>query len=633
MGINTNKLKKRILIFLFIPLLALVPCLTNDIYIEIGSSLILSIYVGFIIFLRDSLKPEDYFKKDKLGDTSEDELVDSADKDLQQESSSFETDMGEDFTIVSPNKKVEVITGDEYRPKKVENQHDFFKPPDLKENFDRIANEDFPEDVSHDEQFGFVLEKLLNFVKDAYVAHSVVFFWFNGKKEKLTLDKFVSSSSDIAQQKFELENDILSNIIRNEEPELLTEITPTAENDVIRYYDKPQGIKSFVGVPVFLRNHIAGVIAVDSKEKDYFGLETIYSLGRIVRIISIIINLFEEKFEDSKAETRLKSILNILSSDKKFDSESELQNTFAGSLANLIEWDAFAFVYYDPERKNFRTTKVINNTKLKYIGENLVVDLNKTLVGNAVVSGTPIKIDDISIKEFKRFSQSEDINFEGSFLAIPLVYDNQNYGVLCFESLKKNTYLNSDVRFLKSATKIFSFIVYSFSTQKLLKSLLAVDIETKALNVENFKDRLQSDLIKAKNLEVPGAIALLKIDDFDEQENLFEGDPFPKVLKSISNFLQDEINPTVLVGRVDEKLFAIHFFASNAKDIYIWAEKLRQKIARNPISIVDKQTTFTVSIGVASTTNKIDIDEVMNNANLALNKALEKGGNQVRSLN
>jgi diguanylate cyclase (GGDEF)-like protein len=74
-------------------------------------------------------------------------------------------------------------------------------------------------------------------------------------------------------------------------------------------------------------------------------------------------------------------------------------------------------------------------------------------------------------------------------------------------------------------------------------------------------------------------------------------------------------------------------FNTNTKDVFLWAEKLRVKIARKPIAVVSKQTTFTVSIGVASTHNKIDVDEVLYNADLALKKALEKGGNAVRNIN
>ena len=89
----------------------------------------------------------------------------------------------------------------------------------------------------------------------------------------------------------------------------------------------------------------------------------------------------------------------------------------------------------------------------------------------------------------------------------------------------------------------------------------------------------------------------------------------------------------VALERIDEKLFAVYFFNTDAKNVFIWAEKLRVKIARKPITVVSKQNTYTVSIGVASTLGKLDSDEVFNNAELALQKAVEKGGNAVKNIN
>ena len=166
----------------------------------------------------------------------------------------------------------------------------------------------------------------------------------------------------------------------------------------------------------------------------------------------------------------------------------------------------------------------------------------------------------------------------------------------------------------------------------MLKSLLSVDIETKTLNHDAFVERLTSDLIKSKDLSLSGAIALVQIDNFIDQKTLFEGDPFPKVLKTITQLIKEEMSPLTILGRLNEKTFAVYFFNATTKDIFLWSEKLRIKIARKPISVVTKQTTFTVSIGVASTANKTDANEVLHNAELALNKAIEKGGNTVKSI-
>ena len=624
---SIDKIKKRIFIFIFIPILIVIPFITDDLMLRIIASLVLVIYVAFIIFLRDSITKNAFDEEvESRPDLFEDE------KEPLRPTEKFDTDSGEDFKIISPTKNIEVITAENFGPSISQGRKDFFKPPDFKKNFEKIVLEELPEDVNQDEQFGFVLEKILSVVKDSFMAHTAAFFWYNKNRKRLTLERFISSSQQITQQKFDLEDDILGKIIQKEEPELLTDISPNAEIDVIRYYSAAQGIKSFVGVPLFYGKTLMGVLTLDSKVNDAFGIEQVYSLGRIVRVISVIISLFEEKFSETQSEQRLKTLLNVLNYDKKFDSETDLHQLIETSIHSLIDWDAFTFVTYYPSEQKFKTTKIINKTSLKYVGENLEIDLTGTLVGRAVLSATPVKIDDTSITEIPRFTKTEDVSFDGSFLAIPLVYDDQNYGVLCFESLKKNVYSNSEVSYIRSATKIFAFLLHSYSTINILKGLLSVDVETKALNYNSFIERFTVDLVRSKELEIQGAVVLIQIDEFLEQESLFEGNPFPKVLRTVAQIIRDEMTPLNLFGRISEKTFAIYFFNTSPKDVFLWAEKLRIKIARKPIAVVSKQTTFTVSMGVATTTNKTDVQEIMTNAELALKKALEKGGNTVKSI-
>ncbi len=612
---------------MLIPFLIVILILADDIILRGITSAILVIYAAFIIFLRDSVRSDDF------KETTIETEIPYEPPVYHDQPKDYETDDGEGFEIISQNKNLEVITADDYKPPIHSGSKDIYKPPDFKKTYDTIVHEELPKDLTHDEQFSFVLEKVLNVAKDAFMAHTSLFFWYNKNKNRLTLEKFVSSSNAISEQKFDLEDDILGKIIYKEEPELLSSINPNAESDIIRYYNALQGIKSFVGVPLFYKKSIAGILALDSKVNDAFGIETVYSLGRFVRVISILITLFEERFAESQADQRLKVMLGILGADKKFITETDLFSSLEQAVNSLIHWDAFTFVYFYPNEQKFKTTKIINKTSLKYVGESLEVDLSGTLVGKAILSGIPVKIDDTSAQEYKRFSKNEDVSFDGSFVAIPLIYDDQNYGVLCFESLKKNNYTNSDVAFLKSATKIFSFILYSYANTSVLRSLLSVDVDTKLLTYDYFCERVSSDLFKAKELDVQGAIALIQLDEFMEQDSLFEGDPFPKVLKSVAKLIADEMTPLNVLGRLNDRVFGVHFFNATAKDVFLWAEKLRIKIARKPIAVLTKQTTFTVSIGVASSYSKTDVKEVIYNAELALKKALEKGGNSVKSLN
>ena len=612
--------RRRLLIFLIVPVLAVVLFVTDDLLIRVITIILLIIYVAFIIFLRDSVRFQGGYT-----------ISEEENEDIDKFSSPSST-VEESFTIISKHKEVDVITDENYKPD-LSHTKVSLKPADLKEKFEEIAYEELPKGVGHDEQFAFVLEKILTVIKEAFEAHTAVFFWYNKKNEKLTVEKFISNSDDITKRKFDIEDDILSKIVQNGEPELLTDISPAAESDVIRYYSSAQGIRSFVGVPLFYDKNLIAIIAVDSKVGDEFGIETIFSLGRFVRVITMIITIFEEKYSDTISQQRLKGIMKLIGPDNNYDDETELLHTIQNTVESLISWDAFVFVYYDPVEKLFITRKVVNNTSLKYIGETLEIELKGTVVGKSIKTGLPVKIDDTSSGKYLRYSKSEDHSFDGSFLAIPIVYSNQIYGVICFENLKKNTYTNQDVQFLKNSLNIFAFIMYSFSTRKLLEDLTAYDLETRALNAGAFRERLGADLIKARELNVPGSIVLIKIDEFLEQDSLFDGDPLPKVLASVSETISTEMTAMNLFGRWDEKLFAVYFFNSDAKKVFVWAEKLRVKVARKPVAVVSKQTTFTVSIGIASTTNLVDVDEAIEKANLALQKAVEKGGNSVQNIN
>ncbi|MDR3668728.1 MAG: GAF domain-containing protein [Ignavibacteriaceae bacterium] len=592
--------------------------ITDDVTIRVIALAVIIIYVAFIIFFRDTSRFDKTFLRNN-------------DEDLTEPVGDQET-FNESFEIVSRTKNIDLITAENYTPE-FRLSKTTLKPPDLKERFEEIANESLPGGVGNDGQFTFVLEKMLAVIKEAYAANSAIFFWYNKKKEKLTIEKYISNSADFSNRKFDIEDDILSKIVQKGEPELLSDITSAAEADVIRYYNSPQNIKSFVGVPLFYDKNLIAIIAIDSKADDAFGIETIFSLGRFVRLITMLINIFEEKHTESVSQQRLNGLLNLINPDHKIENINDLSNSIQDAINLIIPWDAFVFVYFHPLEQKFKTVKICNNTSLKYIGENLEIDLNGTLVGKSIVTGMPVKIDDTSVNEYVRFSKMEDVSFDGSFLAVPLIYNNQNYGVFCFESLKKNAYTNTDVQFLKSAYNMISYIIYSFSTQALYKSYLAIDIETKTLTADSFKERMTSDLLKAEFLKIPSALALIRIDDFLEQESLFDGNPFPKVLSTITETISNELTPMNLLGRISERVFGVYFFNANTKDVFLWSEKLRVKIARHPIAVVSKQTTYTVSIGVSSAGNKISTDEIIYNADLALQKALEKGGNTVRNIN
>jgi len=144
--------KKRILIFLLVPILAAILFITDDLLIRVITIILIIIYVAFIIFLRDSVRFQGGYS------------ISEEDEDLESLSAS-PSEYEESFKIVSKTKDVEVITDETYTPDFSHTKTTLI-PPDLKEKFEEIAYEQLPKSVGHDEQFTFVLEKMLTVIKE-----------------------------------------------------------------------------------------------------------------------------------------------------------------------------------------------------------------------------------------------------------------------------------------------------------------------------------------------------------------------------------------------------------------------------------------------------------------------------------
>ncbi len=615
MSIN-KKYKKRILFFLVVPVLIVAIIASSDFYIQLSAAVLLTLYVGFIIFLRDSLRSEEF---DPIAERLKEAELQSRTNTGEQTSFDFGDDEG--FEIVSKGGQ------------KISDENLPFGESELTretiEEFRKIVSDKF--DKKDSNEFTSVLRLMLKALKDSLAATSALFFIYDPEKEKITLHAAESNlpRNNIIERKFEMENDVISRIAESKEPAILSNITPNVEADNIRYYSSPQNIGSFCGVPYDFNGQLVLILAVDSKGNNEFGSETVFVLGRFIRIISMLISLFEENHTRKVNDARLNALLSLISVEKPFDSIDEIASFFARVSENLIHWDFFTYAAFKASDKKFKILKSkTKNIPTKFVREGFEIDLKKSATGEAIRKGYHVYIPDLKEKKVARFNPDEKISTEGSFLAVPLVFDGQNYGVVTFESLKKNHYSKSDIAFIKKAVKIFTYYVYSFTNNAFLQNLVTLDPQTFALNEKEFSARLKNYLSIEKTCEKYGALILLKIDTNESEQSLFEDKFFPKTVQKIAALIKEDLKPNSLFGRLDKRLFAVYFFNTVLNDAGVWAEKMRKKIAQANYSDTGNQLHHTVSIGVSVTRNR-EIRKIFENAELALEKSVKAGGNKV----
>ena len=613
---ENKKYKKRIVAFLIIPILITALILSNDLIIQVVVGFLLALYAGFIIFLRDSIR-------DKGFDKIEEQLKKNENIPKETENNPNKLDFGDEgFEVVARGKTV--ISDDE----------SFAFPQEITreaiEEYNKIIGGKLTESDSN--EFIGLLKHFLIAVRESLSANSALFFIYNPLTEKISLRAYDTAipNGQIFERKFDLEQDVLSRIATKNEPEILNNITPNIEIENIRYYSTRQNIRSFCGVPFNYNNQLVLILAVDSKSGEAFGVETIYFLGRYIRIISTLLSLFEENFNKKTDEKRLSALLGLISVEKSFEKFDEMISFLMRTAEELFAWDFMTFVSIKAGDAKFKVQKIKSKSySTKYIGEGFEIDLAKSAVGEAIKKGIPVYKRDISEKNAHRFSPEEKIFTEGSFLAIPLIFDGQNYGAVTFESLKKSNYSKNDIAFIKKAVKLFAYYVHNYVNTAYLKNLISLDPATLVLTRKEFFERTKSYLSLEKLCDKEGVIALISVDLSEEEASLFDNKILPKAMKSIASLIKEELRENSFIGKLSGKIFGVYFFDFDSNDVKIWAEKTRKKIAQSTFTGLSNQARYTVSIGTASTKGKERLEKIIGDAEMALQKSIDMGGNKV----
>ncbi len=117
-------------------------------------------------------------------------------------------------------------------------------------------------------------------------------FFLNPSEKKLNLYSFITENNDLLSKirEFSIDNDILSEILINAKPEILSDINYSAILDILPYYQEPVEIKSFAGIPIFLNEKVIGILTLDSFEANPFD-------SNVIGYIAILRNLSHQYYQ------------------------------------------------------------------------------------------------------------------------------------------------------------------------------------------------------------------------------------------------------------------------------------------------------------------------------------------------
>ncbi len=486
-------------------------------------------------------------------------------------------------------------------------------------------------------EFNSLLVKALQIVKEVCFAHSVTFFWVKNETRQLVIEGKVTDSGAFTQErKLPIGVDIISRIGVNGEPQLVNNILPETERDVLCYYKNLQDIKSFIGVPVFYAGDTSsrpiGVLAVDSKAADAYGDETFAVLSHVSKLISSLLISYTEKYD-------LFADVKLIEADSKLKKRISghpaialVMNSLTEELENIVAWESISVVLYDEGQRGWgiASTRVRGNDR--FVSPKQLIDFEKSIVGHSIRSNSmqTVNLAQNSKMIFNEHERSSDVLKHGMLVVAPFSSGGKCYGAVIVTERDASAFSKKDVEAIQflASTVAPEFEINELNT--ILNEHIAVDELTGTLSKKYFSSRLNEELIRATERDEDLSLVFITLYNISDIEQRYDIDGRDAGLIHVARHLRASVRPYDVVARFDASTFAVVLADTIANDAFLWAEKLRTAIAGSIVTVGRKSFSISVTIGISGASSKMSGDELVKNVSHVLDLAKKAGGNIVR---
>ncbi|MCS6988681.1 MAG: GAF domain-containing protein [Chloroherpetonaceae bacterium] len=492
--------------------------------------------------------------------------------------------------------------------------------------------------TSVEEELGMAIAEILSAIKESFNAHSVCFAWASANKKKFYLAHKETSSERFTSEKWlAFGSDALTQVFLARNGQLYTEISPEDEPKLLRYYGESAGVRAFMGVPIFHRDQVYGVLFADSQQKGAFRQEHVKSLNRFGKICSALIDNYAVKsghLESIRFVEPSISFIHALYAEPNLETQLK---AFCDAIQSVVDAEHLALALLN-SRSELRIRTV--RTKTTYVPENEAIDIEGSAVGQAVARGESGIIDDLSsLNGLPRFFADEGQKglraAQGSMLIMPIQLGDFTAGVVTLESSQKHFFSRETAQKAKFFVNALSLSLNAFWLKDRIRQISPRDEETGALSARHFYERLRYEINRATREEKDMALVLI---EFDDQKGLMtrsNNNPtiLANLMRATARMIAANVRNYDLVGRVGKMRFAVCLYGIAEMHARFWAEKTREQVLNFPFETDDQFRTIlaTVSVGLAKLRReRADLDLWLEDAEKALLLAQTSGGNCVK---
>jgi diguanylate cyclase (GGDEF)-like protein len=252
---------------------------------------------------------------------------------------------------------------------------------------------------------------------------------------------------------------------------------------------------------------------------------------------------------------------------------------------------------------------------------------------------------DLYLPDMTAYDILEDTYKDDKFKSLPFVIMTGKY---TDDDLKKLLEKGAN-DFLRKPFSVIEFLARiktqlrlknAFDEQKRLNNMLSflnekleeLSIKDELTGIYNRRfliEFLEKQIQKANRYNNKFSLLLFDIDNFKKINDIYGHLTGDAVIKHVTSLIALNIRESDIIGRFGGEEFVVILLESDIIGGASAGEKLRSVIENTPLILEGNSLNVTVSVGVSEHENGIDVDNVIEKADVALYKAKNSGKNKV----